>query len=129
MYNHLLYFSYWIINSLVLYVFSSIGSPNVVLGNWRFGPIEACIYAGFWITFIVWSLWDFAMARGVKFDVGIVTFGYFWTANIFSFWLVSRFSQYAGFGVANYLWILLMALAAFFIQRLAWKVIVRKSSK
>jgi hypothetical protein len=127
MYNHLLYFAYWLFNSLVLYVFGLLFPGNVVLGNWRFGPIEACIYAGFWVTFFIWVLWDFALAKGVKFDTGIVTLGYFWSANIFAFWIVSRFSEYAGLGITNYLWAFAIGLSAYAMQRLAWNLIAGRS--
>jgi hypothetical protein len=127
MYNHLLYFTYWLFNSVVLYVFGLIFPTNVVLGNWRFSPIEAAIYAGFWVTFFVWVLWDFAIAKGIKFDTGIVTLGYFWSANIFAFWIVSRFSQYAGLGITSYLWALAIGIVAYVTQRLAWSLIVGRS--
>ena len=126
MYNHLLYFSYWLGNSIILYIFNVIFPGGVVLGNWRFGPIEAAIYAGFWVTFFVWVLWDFAIAKGVKFDSMATTVGYFWAANIFGVWIVSRFSQYAGFGMASYLWAIAIGLGAFLIQRLARRLIVNK---
>lgn len=126
MYNHLLYFAYWFFNSVVLYVFALAFPSSVVLGNWRFGPIEAAIYSGFWVTFFIWVLWDFALAKGVKFDSGAVTFGYFWSANIFAFWLVSRFSEYAGLGITSYLWALLIGIAAYFVQRIAWRLIAGK---
>ena len=126
MYNHLLYFSYWLVNSAVLYVASLLFPGNVVLGNWRFGALEAAIYAGFCVTFFVWVLWDFAMAKTVKFDAKIVTFGYFWSANILSFWLVSRFPRYAGFGMSDYVWALLVAFIAYFAQRLAFKLVTKR---
>jgi hypothetical protein len=124
MYNHLLYFVYWLFDSIIIYVFGLVFPTSVVLGNWRFGPIEAAIYAGFWVTFFVWLLWDFALSKGVKFDMGIVTLGYFWSANIFAFWTVSRFSQYAGLGISGYYWAFIIGLAAYFVQRLAWRIVV-----
>lgn len=126
MYNHLLYFSYWIVNSLVLYAFTFLAPSNVILGNWRFSSIESAIYAGFWVTFLIWVLWDFALAKGIKFDTGAVTLGYFWSANILAFWLVSRFSEYAGFGVTSYLWAITIALFAYMSQRLTWHLVVGK---
>lgn len=126
MYNHLLYFTYWLFNSAVLYTFYIIFGGDVVLGNWRFGPVESAIYSGFWVTFFIWVLWDFALAKGVKFDSGTVTFGYFFIANIFAFWLVSRFSEYAGLGITSYLWALTLGFAAYLLQRLAWRIIVGK---
>lgn len=127
MYNHLLYFSYWLVNSTVLYVLGLLFSQNIVLGNWRFSPIESAIYAGFWVTFLIWVLWDFALAKGVKFDSKVVTFGYFGITNIFGFWLVSRFSQYAGLGITNYIWAFAIGLVAYIFQRLAWGIVIRRS--
>jgi hypothetical protein len=129
LYNHLLYFTYWLFNSIVLYVFGLIFPRDVVLGNWRFGPIEAAVYAGFWVTFLIWTLWDFAIAKGVKFESATVTLGYFWAANIFGFWLVSRFSEYAGLGITSYLWALAIGLVAFLMQRLAWRLVVGKKTE
>jgi len=117
MYNHLIYLSYWIANSVILYLFSALSGGNVVLGNWKFGPVEASIYSGFWVTFLIWCFWDFAMAKGLKFDTTAVTIGYFWSVNLFAFWLVSRFSQYFGFGVTGFIWPVFLGLAAHFLQR------------
>jgi len=130
MYNHILYFTYWLFNSSILFIFSYILPGNIVLGNWRFGPLEAAVYAGFWVTFFVWILWDFAMAKGLKFDSKAVTLGYFWAANMFAFWIVSRFSQYTGLGITNYFWAIVAGFGGFLVQRLAWRLIVKsKSSK
>jgi hypothetical protein len=128
MYNHLLYFSYWLGNSAVLYLFGLVLPTYIRLGNWRFSPIESAVYAGFWITFFVWVLWDFALAKGVKFDSGAVILGYFWCANVFAIWLISRFSQVAGFGIASYLWAFAIATLAFIIQRFAFRLVAGKKA-
>lgn len=128
MYNHLLYFCYWLINAAVLYVFALLFQGNVVLGNWRFSPVESAIYAGFWVTFFIWVLWDFAIAKGVKFDSSAVTLGYFWIGNAFSLWIVARFSQYAGLGVSSYFWVLVVGLVAYILQRLVRRMVVGKKS-
>lgn len=119
-----MYFTYWLFNAAILYVFGFAFSGNVVLGNWRFGMVESAIYAGFWVTFFVWVLWDFALAKGVKFDTVVVKLGYFWLANSFAFWLVARFSEYVGLGITNYLWAFTLGLAAHLVQRLAWRIVV-----
>ena len=121
MYNHILYFLYWLINFLVLYLFSRIFPGSIVLGNYRFSSLESAIYAGFWLTFFVWVFWDFAIAKGLKFDTRLVTWGYFWLANSFAVWLVARFSHIAGFGIVNYLWAFAIGLVVFIFQRIIWK--------
>lgn len=128
MYNHLLYFTYWLVNSAILYVFGVLFPGNVILGNWRFNPIESAVYAGFWVTFFVWVLWDFAIAKGIRFDSATVTLGYFWAANIFAYWIVSRFSQIAGFGITNFLWAFAIGLAAYMVQRLGFRLIAGKNA-
>lgn len=129
MYNHILYFTYWLIDSVILYVFYLFFPADLVLGNYKFSPVESAIYAGFWVTFFVWVLWDFAIAKKLKFDTGLVTLGYFWSANIFAFWIVSRFSQISGFGMTNFVWAFAIALAAFMVQRLAFGWIAGKEIK
>lgn len=129
MYNHVLYLAYWAVNALVLYLFGTFAGNDVVLGNWKFGATEASIYASFWVTFLVWCFWDFAMAKGLKFDTTVVTIGYFWSVNLFSFWLVSRFSQYFGFGVTGFIWPVMLGFVAHFLQRFARILVVRGSSE
>lgn len=126
MYNHLLFFSYWVVNALVLWGFNSFFGGDVVLGNWRFSILESVIYSGFWVTFLIWSFWDFALAKGMKFDNAPTTFGYFFLVNAFSFWLVSRFSEYAGFGITGWAWVFAIGVVAHLVQRLLRKVVVGK---
>jgi len=125
--NHLLYIIYWLVNSVVLYVFGLVFPVNVVLGNWRFSPVESAIYSGFWVTFLIWSFWDFAVAKKAKFDTGEITFGYFFLVNAFSFWLVSKFSEYAGFGITGYVWTFGIGLVAYVVQRGARRLVVGKN--
>lgn len=126
MYNHILYFFYWLFNSLVLYVFYIAFPDSIVLGNYRFNAPETAIYAGFWVTFFVWVFWDFALAKGVKFDSSAVVVGYFWLVNAFAFWVVARFSHIAGFGIINYFWVIAVSLVALVFQRMVWRVVVKR---
>jgi len=126
MYNHLLYFIYWLINASVLYVFGQLFGNDVVLGNWKFSILESVVYSGFWVTFFIWCFWDFAIAKGLKFNSFMVTFGYFFLVNIFSFWLVSRFPYYAGFGVTGFFWVTLISFCAYFLQRFGRSIVVGK---
>lgn len=128
MYNHLLYFLYWIINVAVLYSSKFVFAQNIVLGNYRFTPLEAAIYSGFWVTFFVWVAWDFAIARGLKFESKLVTFGYFTIINIFAFWVVSRIALYMGFGITHYFWVLPLAVVAFLLQRITYRLVVGKKA-
>jgi len=97
------------------------------LGNWRFNSFEASIYAGFWLTFLFWVWWDFAIARGIKLDNKFITFVFFLFVNSFSVWAVSMFYRVIGFGLTNYYWALAMGFAVTILQRAAWRVIVKRT--
>lgn len=111
---------------MLIYVFGLVFPANVVLGNWRFNPIESAIYSGFCVTFFVWVFWDYAIAKGIKLDGAMSKWGYFWLSNVLAFWLVSRFSQIAGFGISSFLWVMAVGLGAYVVQRMAWKLVVRR---
>lgn len=124
MYNHLMYFAYWVINSFVLYAASwLIPDKNVTLGNWRFNSIESALYAGFWMTFLIWVAWDFAMARKFSLNKKIVAFLFFLCINFMSIWVVSRFSSITGFELKNYLWGVAIGFIITLLQKVPWRFV------
>lgn len=126
MYNHFLFLSYWLVNASVLFFAGIIPGNNVVLGSWRFNSFEASAYAGFWLTFLVWLCWDFAMARQFKFDKKGITVGFFLIVNVVSVWAISRFYFVTGFELKNYVWALIIGLTATVFQRVAWRIVVTR---
>jgi hypothetical protein len=102
---------------------------GVVLGNYRFNVYESGLYAGFWITVILWAMWDFVYARGAKLDSEAGTDLIFFAINSIAVWLVARFSHIAGFGIASFLWAFIIGATITIIQRVIWRVFVRKKSK
>jgi hypothetical protein len=124
LYNHLLYLLYWFANALVLYSVSLLFPKNVVLGNFRFGDIESAIYAGFWVTVLLWAMWDYVYVKNVKLEKLSGRFIVFSTLNFVSFWLVSRFSHLAGFGISSFWWAIFLGLIANSLQRFFWGLVV-----
>jgi len=129
MYNHLLYLLYWLINSLLFYLASFAFAGNVILGNTRFNEIESAVYAGFWVTFIIWVVWDYIYARAQKLGDTFITSIIFWITNSVGIWLVSRFSDVLGLGISNYGWAFVVGVFANFIQRLAMRALLESRSK
>lgn len=123
MYNHLMYLAYWAINSLVLYLASLIIPDNIALGNWRFSNIESSIYAGFWLTFLIWVFWDFAIAREFNLKNKTIAFLFFLFVNAISIWVVSRFASVTGFGIINYQWVLAIGFITTLLQKVPWKFV------
>jgi len=123
MYNHLLYLAYWFINSAVLYA-AGILIPAVRLEDGRFSSIETAIYAGFWITFMIWVWWDFAIARKFLFN-NTASFFVFLIVNSISIWAVSRFYFFTGFILTDYVWALGLGVAATILQRMVRGMVVQ----
>jgi hypothetical protein len=123
MYNHLMYFAYWVINSFVLYLAGLFIPDSVVLGNWRFNSLESALYAGLWLTFLIWVCWDFAMARELNLKNKATSFIFFLLVNTISVWIISRFSGIMGFELLNYQWALGIGFVATILQRIPWQFV------
>lgn len=117
MYNHWLFFSYWLTNILVLLLGRWLFSADLVLGNWRFTPVEAAFYSGFWITFVVWIFWDFLLARALKFN-SVTNFFWFFLANVIGVWMTAHINYYTGLGISSWVMAPVAGLLANLGQRL-----------
>lgn len=126
MYNHILYLLYWAINAVVLFFLNWLLPQQIILGNSRLIPIEAAIYAGFWLTFFVWSMWDLVIGNKIKLDSEGLNFLYFLLVNIVGAWVVSRFTKFSGLEIDSFVWVLVVALVGNLIQRQAWLWVVRR---
>lgn len=126
MYNHLLYLLYWAVNFLVILGLGQIFPADIVLGNYKFTAVEAAIYSGFWVTMLVWSIWDFVYVRGVKVDRVSGAFLFFFLFNSLAFWLVARFSHLVGLGISGFYWALVLGFTANILQRFVWRLLLDK---
>ena len=124
MYNHLLYFSYWLVNSFAISLFNYLFPNNFVLGNWKLTALEASLYSGFWLTFVVWIFWDFLMAK--KYELGkFKSFIWFWLANTIGVWIVAHMSGFTGFGIESFYLSFILGFFANILQRLIRKVVTK----
>lgn len=126
MYNHILYLGYWLANSSLFFLLAFVVSDNIVLGNGRFTSFESAFYAGFWMTFGIWVWWDLAIAREWSLDKTAYVLGFFLFANTFSLLAVTQFKDITGLTVISYQWIGIVAVAATLLQRVVWRLIVKR---
>lgn len=115
--NRLLYIFFW---PLLLFLAASVFTVDVVLGTYRFGTFEAAIYAGFWITFLAWVVWDFIQARGIKLENKLLSIAVLWVANSAAVWIVARFAHITGLGISSYRWAMLLGLIVALAQGTVW---------
>lgn len=125
MYNHLLYFSYWFVNSFFLSLFHYLFPENFVLGTWKLTGLEASIYSGFWITFVVWIFWDLILAKDIKLG-STKSFLWFLLANTVGIWITAHMSNFTGFGISSFYLAIILGLLVNIFQRLMRKFIIKK---
>ncbi len=118
-YNHLLYLVYWIVNAGVLYVVGKLFPAEVMLGVNKFNALEAAIYAGFWMSFVVWTCWDLLIARKADFGSGWGVYAYFFVTNIVGVGIISVFYGITGVSISSMWWVLVVGALANVFQGLA----------
>ena len=126
MYNHLLYILYWAINTLIIKFTFLLFPYGLVLGTYRFTPTEAAIYSGFWVTFIIWTAWDFAIARKISLEKPTKNFLYFLLVNVFAVWVVARFAPLSGMGISSFWWAIAVGIVVSILHKLVKKVVVER---
>ena len=124
MYNHWLFLLYWLGNALIIWLSAWLFPESYVLGTWKFTAIEGAIYSGFWLTFVVWIFWDFALAKGLKISQ-FINFFWFWLANTIGIWLVSHLNHFTGIGIRAYYLAIVLGLFTYTGQRWVKKVVFK----
>lgn len=126
MHEHILFLIYWLINSMAMYLMGLVFPSDVVLGTFRLLPVEAAIFAGFWLTFFVWTMWDYVTVRKVTLQPFIIRFIFFFFVNSFGIWLVSRYASYTGLGISSFWWALLLGGITDLLQNFYWNLLGKK---
>ena len=89
----------------------------------RLLPLEASIYAGFWITFFVWTMWKYVLVRKVTLEPFTLKFLFFFIMNSLGVWIVSRYGEkYTGLGIANFWWTLTSGVIITILQIVSWNL-------
>ncbi len=120
--EHLLFFLFWVLNSLVFRLADLLFSGSIVLGTWRLTPVEASIYAAFWLTFFVWTMWDYMLLRKVVLEPLFLRIFFFFVINSLGIWLVSRYANYTGLGIGSFWWAFALGAVTVIVQTIAWKL-------
>ena len=120
------FFLFWLLNLLSIRLLWIIFPNMIVLGNWRLTPMEAALYAGFWLTFFVWTMKEYLIVRNVKFEPPVLMHRFSFVVNCLGVWIISRYSQYTGLGITSFWWALVLGGAAYLFQLVVWTVIGKR---
>ncbi|OGM18104.1 hypothetical protein A2V61_02580 [Candidatus Woesebacteria bacterium RBG_19FT_COMBO_47_8] len=108
--EHFVFLLSWLITSFFVYLAHIIFPDSVVLGNYKFGLIDAIIYSGFWISFLNWAIKDLVVVRGLHPESRFGSLVFYILIGSAAVWAVARFAPFTGLGIVNYRWALLLGL-------------------
>lgn len=120
------FLSFWIVNSVLLWLASYLYPSYYVLGNARLSSLMAAVIAGLVWTVFVWKLMLLSKKVGIK-DKEAAKMGlYCLVINFVVLWVMARFSALFGFGVARFVWVFVLAFVANLLQWGAWSLTSKK---
>ena len=112
--------SFWVLDSLLLYLAELIFPDYFVLGNfWLSGPL-AMLWAGLWLTVILWGAMTLPKRLNINIDKPLKMFLYYWLTNLVAIWVLARFAALSGFGIAAFYWAIGLGLVANLVQWGLW---------
>ncbi|HJY98997.1 MAG TPA: hypothetical protein VJ227_04760 [Patescibacteria group bacterium] len=112
--------TFWVLDSILLYVGSLLYPFYFVLGNKNLSVIWAAVVAGLVWTFLVWAS-DPIIGDKFKTKSKLIKFGFYFLANFFGLWITARFASTFGFGATSFVWLVFLALLANIFQYGLWK--------
>ncbi len=115
------FLTFWILNSVLVWLGNNLYPESIVLGNFRMSAFISIVVAGLIWTFLVWVAGSFAK-RISKLDGRAMKMAFYFAANILAVWLTARMSALSGFGISNYSWSILLGFVGNIAQYLVWKL-------
>jgi len=117
---------YWLINSLLLYLANMLMPRSVAIGNSIFFKYQAIVFSGFVWSLIIWFTPVFAKELEIAMKDKTTMMLTYLAVNFATLWFIARFSFFTGVGLANYWIVLIIAVAANFVQYMTWKYVEEK---
>ncbi len=120
-------FTFWILNSLILFLFSIIFPNNIVFGNDVLSEIFAAFWTGFILTFLSW------MAKPILAKFKIKVSGlrnrmiFYFALNIVIIWILARIPSFTGFGITKFTWAIILAFILELIEAGSWEMLKKNN--
>lgn len=115
------FISFWLLNSILLHLATTFYPLNFVLGNFWLSKLQATLWAGFWVTALVWSARTVSERLNIKLEGRLRMFLFYWLANAAAIWLVARFAPLTGFGISRFTWAIGLGLVMNVAQWGLWQ--------
>ena len=112
---------FWLVDTILLYLFYLLFPAFFVLGNTNLSPIMGAILSGIIWTAIVWISEPLLSLFNLKLKGSLQQMSFYLLVNFVALWFTARLASTFGFGVYNFIWVLLLSFVANYCQYIAWK--------
>lgn len=100
----------WVANTIIVLLFDAIFGNNIVLGNNKVSPSMAAVLAGFILSGVAYFLPGKIEKAELKIKNIYALLGVYFVAYAVVIWIIKRFALLTGLGIANNLYLLILAL-------------------
>ena len=117
--KYLPFFSYFLINTVVLYLAASFLPANYVIGSSFLPFFPNLLWSGLILTLLIKMGKPFSKTIKFKIEGGLKKFFYYWLVSSVAVWIVARLAVITGFGISGFYWAIVLG---FVLKLLHWGV-------
>lgn len=121
--KYLPFVSFWLLNSLLLYLAAMFLPQYFELGTATVPETKAIFWSGLLLTTIVWLSKPVADGLGLKLEGNTKMFLYYWLVNSSAIWILARVAEYSGLGISAFYWAIVFGVFANLGQWIIWQVL------
>ncbi len=111
---------FWIADAVMLFLAGTLFASYFTLGNWRFSTVLAAVVSGLIWTALIYVAGPIAEKFNFKMKSAVQTIVFYWVVNFAALWITARLAGYLGFGTPRFVWLLILAIVADFVQYGVW---------
>lgn len=101
------FFAYWVVNSLLLLILSTLFSGNIVLGNANLSRPLAGVLSGLILVVVLYAVPVAISKAGFKIKNKNAWPVIFFVANLIIIWLIKKVALTSGLGISNIFWVII----------------------
>lgn len=124
--NSRMFFIFWVINSALFYALPFVLGESVVTGNARLAPFMASIISGFLLSLAISVVQPAFESLKIRIKTEWHWALIFLVVNILSVWIIARYADLTGVGVANVWAAVAVGIIANIVQWAVWKFVDTK---
>lgn len=115
-YKLIKFLAHWIVNTLVLLIFSALFPNNIVLGNAAITKPMSSVLVGFILAILILLIPRAAKNLQLKIKDEKVQAVIYLVFNLVALWILKRLADFTGIGISSILWVLILATFVSLIQ-------------